>query len=194
VPPERFDADMKAGVTELAARVHGKRMAAIGFCFGGGMVWRLLAAGGRRLSAAAPFYDPVPEGGDLRRAKAAVLGGLRRPRRPRRRDAPGGPGRDPPRRASRAGSSSSARPTTRSSTTPARASTRPRQPRHSADAALVRALRGRREDAPRIGMAPGSYRRGGAATRRSASAADRTPPRSLARRSAAHHRLPLAPW
>jgi carboxymethylenebutenolidase len=74
VPPERFDADMKAGVTELAARVQGKRMAAIGFCFGGGMVWRLLAASERRLSAAAPFYGPFPEGGDLRRAKAAVLG------------------------------------------------------------------------------------------------------------------------
>jgi carboxymethylenebutenolidase len=74
VPPERFDADMKAGVTELAARVQGKRMAAIGFCFGGGMVWRLLAAGERRLSAAAPFYGPFPEGGDLRHANAAVLG------------------------------------------------------------------------------------------------------------------------
>ena len=65
---------MKAGVTELAARVHRKHVAAIGFCFGGGMVWRLLAAGERRLSAAAPFYGPFPEGGDLRRARAAVLG------------------------------------------------------------------------------------------------------------------------
>jgi carboxymethylenebutenolidase len=74
VPPERFDADMKAGVTELAKRLPGKRLAAIGFCFGGGMVWRLLAAGERRLSAAAPFYGPFPEGGDLSNAKAAVLG------------------------------------------------------------------------------------------------------------------------
>jgi carboxymethylenebutenolidase len=79
VPPERFDADMKAGVTELARRLPGKGLAAIGFCFGGGMVWRLLAAGERRLSAAAPFYGPFPEGGDLSNAKAAVLavyGGL----------------------------------------------------------------------------------------------------------------------
>jgi carboxymethylenebutenolidase len=74
VPPEGFDADMKAGVTELAKRLPGKRLAAIGFCFGGGMVWRLRAAGERRLSAAAPFYGPFPEGGDLRNAKAAVLG------------------------------------------------------------------------------------------------------------------------
>ena len=74
VPPERFDADMKAGVTELAKRLPGKRLAAIGFCFGGGMVWRLLAAGERRIAAAAPYYGPFPEGGDLRNAKAAVLG------------------------------------------------------------------------------------------------------------------------
>jgi carboxymethylenebutenolidase len=74
VPPERFDADMKAGITELAKRLPGKGLAAIGFCFGGGMVWRLLAAGERRIAAAAPYYGPFPEGGDLRNAKAAVLG------------------------------------------------------------------------------------------------------------------------
>jgi carboxymethylenebutenolidase len=73
-PPEHFDADMKAAVTELKRRVRGKDLAAIGFCFGGGMIWRLLAAGEKRLSAAAPFYGPFPEGGDLRRARAAVLG------------------------------------------------------------------------------------------------------------------------
>jgi len=37
------------------------------------MVWRLLAAGERRLAAAAPFYGPFPEGGDLHGTKAAVL-------------------------------------------------------------------------------------------------------------------------
>jgi carboxymethylenebutenolidase len=73
-PPERFDADMKAAVTELSKRAPEKNIAAIGFCFGGGMVWRLLAAGERRLDAAAPFYGPFPAGGDLRHAQAAVLG------------------------------------------------------------------------------------------------------------------------
>ncbi len=73
-PPERFDADMKAAVTELRRRVPRKDLAAIGFCFGGGMVWRLLAAGERRLAAAAPFYGPFPEGGDLGGTRAAVLG------------------------------------------------------------------------------------------------------------------------
>ncbi len=78
-PPARFDADMKAAVTELRRRARAKRLGAIGFCFGGGMVWRLLAAGEKRLAAAAPFYGPFPEGGGLRGARAAVLavyGGL----------------------------------------------------------------------------------------------------------------------
>jgi carboxymethylenebutenolidase len=79
IDPARFDADMKAAVSELRRRVRGKKVAATGFCFGGGMVWRLLAAGESRVAAAAPFYGPFPEGGDLGRAKAAVLaiyGGL----------------------------------------------------------------------------------------------------------------------
>jgi carboxymethylenebutenolidase len=74
IPPARFDADMKAAVTELARRVPRMVLAAIGFCFGGGMVWRLLAAKEPRLDAAAPFYGPFPEGGDLRGNRAAVLG------------------------------------------------------------------------------------------------------------------------
>jgi carboxymethylenebutenolidase len=72
-PPERFDADMKAAVTELRRRLPRKRLGVIGFCFGGMMVWRLLVAGEKRLSAAAPYYGPFPEGGDLGGARAAVL-------------------------------------------------------------------------------------------------------------------------
>jgi carboxymethylenebutenolidase len=74
IPPARFDADMQAAVTELRRRVRGRKLAAIGFCFGGGMVWRLLAAGEPRLAAAAPFYGPFPEGGSLEGSRAAVLG------------------------------------------------------------------------------------------------------------------------
>ncbi|GIJ54504.1 dienelactone hydrolase family protein [Virgisporangium aurantiacum] len=74
-PPARFMADLKAGVGELQRRVAGKKTAAIGFCFGGGMVWSLLASGEPRLAAAAPFYGPFPSGGDLAGSKgAAVLG------------------------------------------------------------------------------------------------------------------------
>ena len=74
IPPERFVADMKAGVTELDRRVRRKRLAAVGFCFGGSMVWRLLTSNEPRLSAAAPFYGPFPEGGDFAGSRAAVLG------------------------------------------------------------------------------------------------------------------------
>lgn len=73
-PPERFDRDMRDAVTELRRRLRRKRIGAIGFCFGGAMVWRLLAAGERRVAAAAPYYGPFPEGADLRGARAAVLG------------------------------------------------------------------------------------------------------------------------
>ena len=74
IPPARFDADMQAAVTELKRRVRSRTLCAIGFCFGGGMIWRLLASGEKRLAAAAPFYGPFPLGGDLRRSRAAVLG------------------------------------------------------------------------------------------------------------------------
>ncbi len=74
IPPTRFDEDMKAAVGELKRRVRGRNLAAIGFCFGGGMVWRLLAAREPRLAAAAPFYGPFPEGGNLKGNRADVLG------------------------------------------------------------------------------------------------------------------------
>jgi carboxymethylenebutenolidase len=79
VPPERFDADMQAAVTELTRRLPRRNLAATGFCFGGGMVWRLLASNERRLAAAIPFYGPFPENASLKGSKTAVLaiyGGL----------------------------------------------------------------------------------------------------------------------
>jgi carboxymethylenebutenolidase len=74
IPPERFVQDMKSGVSELKRRVRGRKLAAIGFCFGGSMVWRLLASREPRLDAAAPFYGPFPEGGNLEGNRADVLG------------------------------------------------------------------------------------------------------------------------
>jgi carboxymethylenebutenolidase len=73
-PSSRFVADMKAGVTELRRRLPGKKVAATGFCFGGGMTWLLLASRESRLAAAAPFYGPFPGGGTLAGSEAAVLG------------------------------------------------------------------------------------------------------------------------
>lgn len=75
VAPERFVADLRSGLDELQRRVPGQKMAAVGFCFGGGLVWRLLAAGEPRLSAAVPFYGPLPDKPDFAGSKnAAVLG------------------------------------------------------------------------------------------------------------------------
>jgi carboxymethylenebutenolidase len=72
--PSRFVSDMKAGVTELRRRVPEKKVAATGFCFGGGMVWLLLASQESRLAAAVAFYGPFPESGNLSGSRAAVLG------------------------------------------------------------------------------------------------------------------------
>jgi carboxymethylenebutenolidase len=64
-PDTRFVADMKAAVDELGRRVPAAKIGAVGFCFGGGMVWSLLASGEPRLAAAAPFYGPLPDGADF---------------------------------------------------------------------------------------------------------------------------------
>jgi len=55
-------ADLKAALDFLKAQpsVKGDALAVTGFCFGGGMVWSLLAAGGE-VKAAAPFYGPIPQ-------------------------------------------------------------------------------------------------------------------------------------
>jgi len=75
IAPDRFIADLKSGLDELARRAPGQKLAALGFCFGGGLVWRLLVAGDPRLSAAVPFYGPLPEEPDFTGSKnAAVLG------------------------------------------------------------------------------------------------------------------------
>jgi carboxymethylenebutenolidase len=63
---------MKAAVTELGRR-EDRKLGVVGFCFGGGMVWTLLAASEPRLSAAVPFYGPLPDGADFTGSKAAVL-------------------------------------------------------------------------------------------------------------------------
>ncbi|SBS70906.1 Dienelactone hydrolase [uncultured Mycobacterium sp.] len=75
IAPDRFIADLKSGLDEVARRSPGQKLAAIGFCFGGGLVWRLLAAGEPRLAAAVPFYGPLPDNPDFGGSKnTAVLG------------------------------------------------------------------------------------------------------------------------
>lgn len=74
-PAERLIADLRAGLDELGRRAPSAGLAAIGFCFGGGMTWRLLAAGEPRLAAAVAFYGPFPAGASVAGSpNAAVLG------------------------------------------------------------------------------------------------------------------------
>jgi carboxymethylenebutenolidase len=75
IPDEDAIADLKSGVDELQRRVGEKKVAAVGFCMGGGYVWRLLASGEPRLAAAVPFYGPTPDNPDFAGSKnVAVLG------------------------------------------------------------------------------------------------------------------------
>ncbi len=74
VPPDRFTHDLNSGVAELRLRAPGQKVGVVGFCFGGGLVWQLLSAGALAVSAAVPFYGPLPDNPDFAGAKAAVLG------------------------------------------------------------------------------------------------------------------------
>lgn len=74
IPNDVFVADLKSGIEELQRRVPDKKVAAIGFCMGGGLVWQLLAAGTPQLAAAVPFYGPAPDNPDFSGSKnVAVL-------------------------------------------------------------------------------------------------------------------------
>ena len=64
---------MRSGIDELQRRVPNQKIGMIGFCFGGGMTWTLLAAGEPRLAAAAPFYGSTPANANFSGSKAAVL-------------------------------------------------------------------------------------------------------------------------
>lgn len=74
IPPQEFVANLKSGIGELARRVPDKKLAVVGFCMGGGLVWQLLASGEPQLAAAIPFYGPAPDNPDFTGSKdAAVL-------------------------------------------------------------------------------------------------------------------------
>lgn len=66
--------DLRQALTALAgSRGVGDRLGMTGFCFGGGMVWNMLAAGAG-MKAAVPFYGPKPaDVGSIARTKAAVF-------------------------------------------------------------------------------------------------------------------------
>jgi carboxymethylenebutenolidase len=75
ISSQDFVADLKSAVGELQRRAPGVKVAAVGFCMGGGLVWQLLASGEPQLAAAVPFYGPLPDGADFSGSKdVAVLG------------------------------------------------------------------------------------------------------------------------
>lgn len=73
IPAERFTHDLNSAVAEMRLRSPGQKVGVVGFCFGGGMVWQLLASGALGVSAAVPFYGPLPADPDFVGSKAAVL-------------------------------------------------------------------------------------------------------------------------
>lgn len=67
-------ADGAAIVNLLAASNGGnRRVGAVGFCWGGGMVNRLAVAAGPALRAAVPFYGPAPDPSQAARVTAPLL-------------------------------------------------------------------------------------------------------------------------
>jgi carboxymethylenebutenolidase len=72
-PEDRLVADLRAALDELERREPEAELAAVGFCFGGGLTWALLAAGEPRLAAAVPFYGTAPADADFSGSDAAVL-------------------------------------------------------------------------------------------------------------------------
>lgn len=73
-PPDQLVEMMNAAVRHLQSlpTVRRDRIGTMGFCFGGGMVWRL-ATRNADLRAAAPFYGSNPPLEDVPKMKAAVL-------------------------------------------------------------------------------------------------------------------------
>jgi carboxymethylenebutenolidase len=73
IAPDQFIRDLNSGIGQLRKLAPTQKLAVVGFCFGGGLVWRLLASGALAVSAAVPFYGPLPDNPDFSETKAAVL-------------------------------------------------------------------------------------------------------------------------
>jgi len=75
IPEERLVEDMNGAVSYLQGLDHVRpdRVGAMGFCFGGSMVW-LLAVRNPEIRAAAPFYGSSPPLNEVPNLRAAVLG------------------------------------------------------------------------------------------------------------------------
>ena len=74
ISTEDLVADLRSSLAELENRANGLKLGMIGFCFGGGMTWRVLDSGPSELAAAVPFYGPSPDAPTFQGSQAAVLG------------------------------------------------------------------------------------------------------------------------
>ncbi len=74
MPPEQFVQDFLAGWRSLQGQAFAQadRVGMVGFCFGGGVTWRV-ATQMPELRAAVPFYGPHPPVEDVPQIQAAVL-------------------------------------------------------------------------------------------------------------------------
>ena len=66
-------ADAVAIVDELAKSSRGGKVGAVGFCWGGGFVYRLAVASGDKLAAGAVYYGPAPDAAEASKVQAALL-------------------------------------------------------------------------------------------------------------------------
>ena len=73
-PTQQFVDDFIAGRRYLQAQelAQAERVGMVGFCFGGGVTWRVAVAM-PELLAAVPFYGPAPAASDVPKIQAAVL-------------------------------------------------------------------------------------------------------------------------
>jgi carboxymethylenebutenolidase len=75
IPTDKMLDDLSAGLDYLKSRAdaNAERLGVMGFCFGGGMTWRLITKR-QDVKAAVPFYGPNPPLEDVSNIKAAALG------------------------------------------------------------------------------------------------------------------------
>ncbi len=74
MPQDQFVSDFTSGWHYLQSQPYaqGDRVGMVGFCFGGGVTWRV-AIGLPELRAAVPFYGPPPSPDEVSKINAAVL-------------------------------------------------------------------------------------------------------------------------
>ncbi|HEY7062961.1 MAG TPA: dienelactone hydrolase family protein [Chloroflexota bacterium] len=74
IAPEQHVADLNAAITWVrgAPFVRGDSIGVTGFCFGGGMTWRVVLSN-PTVRAGVPFYGPIPPLDDLSNLQAAML-------------------------------------------------------------------------------------------------------------------------